>query len=201
MGTCVCDVQSCSVTTIDTPRLVLRRWRDDDVASMAAINADPEVMRWIGDGSIRNEQQTRVAIEALEREWDKHGFGLFAVEVRATAELAGFTGLSIPDFLPEVMPTVEIGWRLGHAFWGRGIATEAARAALRFGLIDPGLERIVSIAQIGNDASERIIAKLGMHLECETIDPTCHRPVRVYEISKAEYDPRQATRRFGSERG
>lgn len=150
---------------------------------MSDIDADPEVMRWIGDGSVRTEQQTHVAVEAMEHEWHARGFGLFAVEVRATGELAGFAGLSVPDFLPEVMPAVEIGWRLGRAFWGQGTGTEAARAALSFGLADRGLQRIISIIQTGNDASERIAAKLGMHLEREIVDPTCGRPVRVYEIT------------------
>jgi RimJ/RimL family protein N-acetyltransferase len=77
------------------------------------------------------------------------------------------------------MPTVEIGGRLGRPFWGQGLTTEAALAALRFGLIDRGLKRIVSIAQVGNDASERIMAKLGMRLDRETVDPTCNRPVRA----------------------
>ncbi|GHD15858.1 hypothetical protein GCM10007147_03720 [Nocardiopsis kunsanensis] len=77
-------------------------------------------MRWIGDGSVRDEQQTHRGIEAMEREWDRQGFGLFAVEIRSTGELAGFTGLSIPDFMPEVLPAVEVGWRLGRAHWGPG---------------------------------------------------------------------------------
>jgi RimJ/RimL family protein N-acetyltransferase len=177
------------VIIITTPRLVLRRWREDDIAPMSAINADPEVMRWIGDGSIRDVQQTKAGIEASEHEWNLNGFGLFALQMRTTGELTGFSGLSVPGFLPEVMPAVEIGWRLGRPFWGQGLATEAARAALRFGLIDRGLERIVSIAQVGNDASERIMVKLGMHLERETVDPTCDRPVRVHAITKAEYIP------------
>jgi RimJ/RimL family protein N-acetyltransferase len=175
------------VIGISTPRLVLRRWREDDVAPMSAINADAEVMRWIGDGSIRDDQQTNLGIDAWEREWDRRGFGLFALELRTTGELIGFTGLAVPDFLPEVMPAVEIGWRLGRSFWGHGLATEAARAALRFGLIDRGLERIVSIAQVGNEASEHIMGKLGMRLERETVDPTCGRRVRVHAISKADY--------------
>jgi len=166
---------------------MLRRWREDDIAPMSAINADPQVMRWIGDGSMRDERQTKAGIEACEREWDRHGFGLFALELRATRELIGFTGLAVPEFLPEVMPAVEIGWRLGCPFWGQGLATEAARAALRLGLIDRGLERIVSIAQVGNAASERIMGKLGMRLEREMVDPTCHRPVRVHAITKADY--------------
>jgi RimJ/RimL family protein N-acetyltransferase len=172
---------------LETPRLLLRRWRADDVAAMAAINADPEVMRWIGDGSTTDEQRTRAGIEWCEKEWDRHGFGLFAVEVRESAELAGFAGLSIPSFLPEVMPAVEIGWRLGRPFWGQGIATEAARAALRFGLVDCELERVVSIAQVGNAASTGIMEKLGMSPERETLDPTCGRSVVVYEIHLAEF--------------
>ena len=169
---------------IETTRLVLRRWSEHDVAPLATINADPEAMRWIGDGSTRTEQQTRASIEAWERHWDTQGFGLFAVEVRATGELAGLVGMAVPSFLPEIMPAVEIAWRLGRSFWGQGLATEAARAAMRFGLADGGLERIVSIVQVGNDASERIMVKLGMRLERETIDPATRRPLRVYEITR-----------------
>ncbi|MET7860036.1 GNAT family N-acetyltransferase [Streptomyces sp. NPDC005318] len=172
---------------LETPRLLLRRWCEEDVAPMTAVNADPEVMRWIGDGSVRNEQQTRGGIEAVEREWEAQGFGLFAVEVRATGELAGFTGLSIPDFLPEVLPAVEVGWRLGRAHWGQGLATEAATAAVRFGIEERGLERLVSIAQVGNDASERIMAKLGMQPFREAVDPSCGRRVRVFELSSDRY--------------
>ncbi len=156
---------------------------------MSVINADPEVMRWIGAGSVRDERQTRAGIEAWEREWDRHGFGLFALELRTTSELIGFTGLAVPEFLPEVMPAVEIGWRLARPLWGRGLATEAARAAVRFGLLDRSLERIVSIAQVGNDASERIMDKLGMVPERETVDPTCGRPVRVHAITQAQALP------------
>ncbi|WP_432177853.1 GNAT family N-acetyltransferase [Streptomyces sp. NBC_00063] len=170
------------MAVLETPRLLLRRWREEDVVPLAAVNADPEVMRWIGDGSVRDEQQTCGGIEAAEREWESQGFGLFAVEVRATGELAGFTGLSIPDFLPEVLPSVEIGWRLGRAHWGQGLATEAATAVVRFGIEERGLERIVSIAQVGNHASERIMVKLGMQPFCETVDPSCGRHVRVFEL-------------------
>lgn len=123
----------------------------------------------------------------MEREWEAQGFGLFAVEVRATGELAGFTVLSIPDFMPEVLPVVEVGWRLGRAHWGQGLATEAATASVRFGIEERGLERIVSIAQVGNDASERIMAKLGMHPFCEAVDPSCGRQVRVFELSSDRY--------------
>ncbi|WP_211767263.1 GNAT family N-acetyltransferase [Kutzneria sp. CA-103260] len=175
------------MVTLETSRLILRRWREEDVAPMAAVNADPEVMRWIRDGSVRDEPQTRGGIQAWESEWESQGFGLFAVEIRSTGELAGFTGLSVPDYFPEVLPAVEIGWRLGRSHWGQGLATEAAKAAVRFGFEERGLERIVSITQVGNDASERIITKLGMRPARETVNPTYGRRVRVYELSSDQY--------------
>lgn len=154
---------------------------------MAGINADPEVMRWIRDGSVRDERQTRDGIQAWEGEWESKTFGLFAVEIRSTGELAGFTGLSVPTYLPEVLPTVEVGWRLGRSHWGQGLATEAATAAVRFGFEERGLERIVSIVQAGNAASERITTKLGMHPVHETVNPTCGRRVRVFELWANQY--------------
>ncbi|MFE6781979.1 GNAT family N-acetyltransferase [Streptomyces sp. NPDC057680] len=175
------------MVTLETSRLVLRRWREDDVAPMAAIHADPEVMRWIRDGSVRDEQQTRSGIQAWESEWDAQGFGLFAVEIRSTGELAGFTGLSVPAYLPEVLPAVEVGWRLGRSHWGQGLATEAAAAAVRFGFEERRLERIVSVAQVGNAASERIMTKLGMRLLRETVSPSGGRRVRVFTLSSHEY--------------
>ena len=177
------------MTRLETRRLVLRRWRDDDITPMTAIDADPDVMRWIGTGVVADRERTAAAIAGCERAWDEHGFGLFAVEVRQTSELAGFTGLAIPTFLPEVMPAVEIGWRPGRPYWGRGFATEAAaRAALHFAFADRGLDRIVSIYQIGNDASERVMQKLGMRLDRETIDPSCNCAIRVYAITRDEYN-------------
>ncbi|MFI9150568.1 GNAT family N-acetyltransferase [Streptomyces sp. NPDC053367] len=175
------------MVTLRTPRLILRRWREDDVAPMAAVNADPEVMRWIRDGSVRDEQQTRDGIRGWESEWESRGFGLFAVEIRSTGELAGFTGLSVPAYLPEVLPAVEVGWRLARSHWGQGLATEAAAAAVRFGFEERGLERIVSIAQVGNVASERIMTKLGMRLACEAVSPTGGRRVRVFELRSDAY--------------
>ena len=172
--------------TLTTSRLLLRRWREDDLPAMAAINADPEVMRWIGDGTPIDDGATAAATARAEQHWETHGFGLFAVEIRATGELAGFTGLNTPYSLPEVLPAVEIGWRLARQHWGRGIATEAARAALDFGFTDRGLDRIVSIHQLGNDASGRVMQKLGMHLDREITDNR-GRPVRIHTISRREY--------------
>lgn len=172
---------------LPTSRLILRRWRDDDIEPMAAINADPEVMRWIGTGAVRDLDQTTSGIEAIERQWEASGYGLFAIEERATGALLGFTGMAVPYFLPEVMPAVEIAWRLGRPHWGRGIATEASAAALGFGLVDRSLDEIIAIVQIGNVASERVMVKLGMEFDRQTVDPGTGRPLRVYQITRKAY--------------
>jgi len=124
---------------------------------------------------------------AIERQWEASGYGLFAITERATGDLVGFTGMAVPYFLPEVMPAVEIAWRLGRPYWRRGIATEASAAALGFGLVDRGLDRILAIVQIGNEASERIMVKLGMELDRQTFDPATGRPLRVYQITRDDY--------------
>lgn len=176
-----------TMTEIQTPRLLLRRWRDDDLVPMAEIHADPQVMRWIADGSVRDVERTADDIERWEEEWDEEGFGLFAVELLASGELAGFTGLSVPRFLPEVLPAVEIGWRLGRPYWGQGYASEAAHAALEFAVQDRGLDRVVSISSVGNDASENVMRKLGMVLERETTHPVYGHRLRVHAIDLTEF--------------
>lgn len=164
---------------------MLRRWRlPDDVEPWWRVCADPDVMRWIGDGSTSTVDQARQAIEAYEAGWEGSGFGLFAAERRDTGELTGFVGLAVPTFLPEVLPAVEIGWRLGRPHWGAGLATEGARAVLAWAFDDVGLDRLVSIHQVGNDASARVMAKLGMHLERETVHPTLGRRLHVWAVER-----------------
>ncbi|MER5398494.1 GNAT family N-acetyltransferase [Streptomyces sp. NPDC002599] len=175
------------MTEIRTPRLLLRRWYDDDLAPMADINADPEVMRWIGDGSVRDLDATAEEIERWEDEWDEEGFGIFAVELLASGELAGFAGLSVPEYLPEVMPAVEIGWRFGSPFWGQGYASEAAHATLEFALQDRGLDRVISVDRISNEASLNVVRKLGMKPERETTHPVYGFPLTVHAIDLTEF--------------
>jgi RimJ/RimL family protein N-acetyltransferase len=173
------------VARIATERLVLRGWDiAGDLDAYAAICADPEVMRFIGDGSTHTRAESADRLRAFEVTWQERGFGLFAVELTKTGELIGFTGLALPDFLPEIMPAVEIGWRLALPHWGQGYATEAARAALAFGFDRVGLERIVSVHAAGNDASANVMRKIGMHFDRETIHPGNGRTVRVYAIDR-----------------
>ncbi|NMM45788.1 GNAT family N-acetyltransferase [Rhodospirillaceae bacterium KN72] len=167
---------------VETDRLLLRRWLDKDYAPFAEICADPAVMRYIGNGSTRTAEQASKAIIKFETEWAEKGYGLFAVEQKQTGEFIGFTGFSWPGFLPEVLPSVEIGWRFSKHCWGNGYASEAASAALSYGTSALHLTDIVSIYQIGNAASERIMQKLGMVFDCKTVDPTCGRDVAVYRL-------------------
>jgi RimJ/RimL family protein N-acetyltransferase len=172
-------------TRIDTERLVLRRWDvDRDLDAYAAICADPEVMRYIGDGGVATRDECAERLAQFETTWREHGFGLFALERRDTGELIGNTGLAVPDFLPEILPAVEIGWRLGRAHWRQGFATEAARAALAFAWDPVGLDRVVSIHAVGNDPSGNVMQKIGMHLDRKTVHPTNGRAVRVYAIDR-----------------
>lgn len=169
-----------SKPAITTSRLLLRRWRSDDVEPFAAMCSDPEVMRYIGSGDTRTLEEAAAAILEFESVREERSYGLFAVELLASNQLIGFTGLAEPAFLPEIMPAVEVGWRFTRQSWGNGYATEAARVALDFGLVEVGLSEIVSIHQVGNDASVRIMQKLGMRFERETMDQTCGRLVRIY---------------------
>ncbi|WP_409234393.1 GNAT family N-acetyltransferase [Streptomyces sp. PA5.6] len=176
------------MTEIRTPRLLLRRWHDDDLAPMADINADPRVMQWVDGGPVHDLDHTAEAIERWEEEWDDEGFGLFAVELLASGELAGFTGLSVPEFLPEAGSEVAISWRLGAQFWGQGYASEAAQATLEFALQDRGLDRVISIDRVGNQASANVVRKLGMTLDRETVHPVSGHPLHIHSIDLTEYE-------------
>jgi RimJ/RimL family protein N-acetyltransferase len=170
-----------------TERLVLRQWRDDDLDALAPIYADPEVMRYIRDGSVQDRKDTAAHLDRMRQHWEEHGFGLFAAELVRTGELTGWVGLAVPYFLPEVLPAVEIGWRLGRSFWGAGLATEGARAALHFGLADRGLARLVSIRQVENLRSARVMVKIGLTFDRRTTVPGNGRAVDVYAIDREQY--------------
>jgi RimJ/RimL family protein N-acetyltransferase len=157
---------------------------------MAAMNADPEVMRYIGDGSVLPFDRDRAAagVERALREWDERGFGLLSVFVRETGEYAGWVALAVPNFLPQILPAVEIGWRFPRSQWGQGYGTEAARVALEFAFEECGLDRIVSIRHVDNVRSKRVMDNLGLRFESETTVPAHGAPVAVRAITRAEYE-------------
>ncbi len=170
-----------------TDRLLLRRWRLGDAARFASINADPDVMRYIGHGHVLGRALSDELIARFEREWDERGFGLWAVAPREEPErLLGFCGLSVPMFLPSVLPAVEVGWRLGRDAWGHGYATEGAREALRFAFAEHGMAEVISIIDPRNDRSLRVAEKLGMTERPGRVHPATRRRVRVLGIAPGE---------------
>jgi ribosomal-protein-alanine N-acetyltransferase len=145
---------------LHTDRLLLRHWRPEDRAPFAAMNADPEVMEHFLAPLTRAESDAFV--DRIEGVFAERGFGLWAVEVRATGEFIGFTGLSVPSFEAHFMPAVEIGWRLARPAWGHGYASEAARRALRAGFDDYGLPEVVSFTAVTNVRSQAVMRRIGM---------------------------------------
>ncbi len=152
---------------IETERLLLRRWREGDFGAHARICADPEVMRYIGRGAMIRQQGAQ-SIERFVRHWEKHGYGLWAVEHRVSGAFIGRIGLLHREDSPEGEPRVEVAWLVDRSFWGRGLATEGALASIRYGFEELELERIISIALPENTASRRVMEKAGLTLCGET---------------------------------
>jgi RimJ/RimL family protein N-acetyltransferase len=147
---------------IETQRLVLRRFREADRETVARWNADPEFTRHLAGVQSRSESDE--AFDRWQCHWAEHGFGLLGVEWRATGELIGRVGPSYHRMWPA---DPEVGWALDPAWWGRGIATEAGAAALRWAFGELCFERVVSITTEPNLASRKVMAKLGFALHTE----------------------------------
>ena len=149
-----------ALADVRTPRLLLRRWREEDLEPFAALNADPVVMEHFP------APLDRAASDALAARADahlaEHGWGLWAVHAVAEDRFAGFTGLAVPRWDPPFGPCVEVGWRLSRWAWGAGRATEAARAALDVAFTELGLEEVVSFTAVGNERSQAVMRRLGM---------------------------------------
>jgi RimJ/RimL family protein N-acetyltransferase len=154
---------------LQTERLLMRRWTDADRAPFARLNADSEVARYL-NGPMRSVDSDAL-IDRIEAGFEANGFGLWAVEVAATGEFIGFTGLARPRFRAHFMPAVEVGWRLARPAWGHGYATEAASAALAYGFGPAGLDEIVSFTTRANARSRAVMDRLGMvHDEADDFD-------------------------------
>lgn len=145
---------------IETERLLLREWCDDDRAPFAAMSIDPAVMEFLRVLPTRAASDEWIDYQVAHQA--KHGFCLWAIEVRATGTFVGAVGLLRVNFDAPFTPAVEVGWRLAREAWGQGIATEAARAALAFGFDRQGLDEIVAYAATANQASQNVMRKLGM---------------------------------------
>lgn len=148
------------MTELVTERLILRGWRAADRAPFARLNADPRVMEFLPGPLSRQESDAMV--ERIERHYQRHGFAMYAAELRTTGEFLGYIGLAVPPFEAHFTPCVEIGWRLIFESWGQGLATEGARAVVRHGFEDLGFGELVAITVPANVRSRRVMEKLGM---------------------------------------
>ena len=143
-----------------TERLLLRRWRDEDRAPFAALNADPDVMEHFPARLTRAESDAFV--DRIAQQLEDRGWGLWALEERSSGRFLGFTGLNAPGFQAHFTPAVEVGWRLARDAWGFGYASEAARAAAAVGFDEVGLDEIVSFTATSNVRSMRVMERVGM---------------------------------------
>jgi RimJ/RimL family protein N-acetyltransferase len=143
--------------TLETERLRLRFMEERDLDPIAAIFADAETMKYIGEGKVFNRNETWRSIASALGHWLLKGYGMWAVERRDTNELVGRVG-----FLdPEGWPGFELGWIVARPHWGRGYASEAARAAYDYAIATLRRERVISLIRPGNERSMRVADKLG----------------------------------------
>jgi RimJ/RimL family protein N-acetyltransferase len=146
--------------SIRTDRLVLRRWRAADRAPFAELNADPEVMRYFP--ATLDRAASDAFVDRIETRFGERGYGLWALEVAATGEFIGFTGLgAMLDGVPGA-GSVEVGWRLARRAWHHGYATEAALAAVEVGFGGAGQDQIWSITAVINLPSQAVMRRIGM---------------------------------------
>ncbi|MEO8554133.1 MAG: GNAT family N-acetyltransferase [Kofleriaceae bacterium] len=145
---------------LETARLILRDWREEDIPTFAAMCADPDVMRHFP--RLLSYDEAATMARRIRTGLARDGWGLWAVEIKDGAPFIGFVGLTKPDFRPNDEDVVEIGWRLAPTAWGQGYATEAARAALAFGFTTLALPQIVSFTVPANLPSQRVMERIGM---------------------------------------
>lgn len=173
--------------------LILRQWKDGDLEHFVEMNGDPEVMRHFP--ATLSREESKALFEKLRTAIEARGWGLWAVEVEGV--LAGFTGLNVPPYPLPFAPCTEIGWRFRPEFWGRGLATRAAREALRYGFEILKLPEIVSFTTPVNERSWRLMERLGFERDVDgefdhPVLPEGH-PLRrhyLYRLKSGEGNPR-----------
>jgi RimJ/RimL family protein N-acetyltransferase len=175
---------------LTTARLVLRPFVRDDLAELVAIHAEESFWWYPLRGAMTTEETAAFLMRTMAR-YEADGFGIEAVIDRSSGAMIGWAGLAVPHFLPEVLPAVEVGWRLSGPYRGRGLATEAGRAAVDWGFAEGGLRRIVSIYEPENVASGRVMEHLGFVPFLTTGHPDRDVVVVVTELTRPRWEARQ----------
>ena len=146
---------------IETPRLLLRRWKESDIAVFTKMNLDAEVMRYFP--APYSEERTKQSYDAIQEEFAKYGYSLYAAEEKSSGNFIGFIGFHWARFDADFCPCIEIGWRLDKDYWHKGYATEGAKACLQHGFDHLGFDTIYSFTAVKNLPSEHVMQKIGMH--------------------------------------
>jgi RimJ/RimL family protein N-acetyltransferase len=169
----------------ETERLRLRMFQQDDLPLLCAMNADPEVMRWLGGP--RPPQLTLARAEESQAAFPKVGRGMIAVDRRADGVFLGIAGLNRLDWYPD---EIEVGWRLRPDFWGRGYATEAGRAWVARAFRVLGVDRVISVADVPNVRSLAVMRRLGMRLDhhARLRDGDEEFDAAVHAVTRSEWD-------------
>jgi RimJ/RimL family protein N-acetyltransferase len=147
--------------TLQTARLVLREWRDDDVAPFSVMSTNPLVMQYLT--KLPDESAIERWVDNVRAHFRLHGFGLWAIEIPGIAPFVGFAGLTVVPYEAHFTPAIEVAWRLSPEYWRKGLVTEAATAALNVGFRSLEFQEIVANAAINNSASIRVMERLGMN--------------------------------------
>jgi RimJ/RimL family protein N-acetyltransferase len=179
------------IETLGTERLLLRPFAPDDLPALTGLCGE-ESFWWYGLRRAMTPQETEEFLARITAPYEGPDPALHAVVERSTGSLVGYAGLSVPHFLPEVLPAVEVGWRLGEAFRGRGYATEAGAAALEWGFTTLGLERIISIYEPANTASGKVMDRLGFAAGRPTTHPKQRFPLLVRTLTIEQWRQRHA---------
>lgn len=153
----LCD----AIPVVETPRLVLRAFCGDDFEAYAQLCADPEVMRFLGAGEPLGREDAWRNLAVMAGHWSLRGFGPWAAVEKASGEFVGRIGF----FEPQGWPDFELGWVLARPYWKRGLATEAAKAALEFAFTTLRRRRVISLIRPQNAASIRVAERIGEHLD------------------------------------
>ena len=154
--------------TFDTARLTLRDLRPDDEDAFLAIWADPDVWSALRPGTPFDPEHGVRRFQHHKQHWKQHWFGLWLICDRDTGDTAGWVGPSHPDYVPQLADEIEIAWSLRRPFWGRGLATEAARAAVSKALAHLHPERLISLIDPENWRSVAVAKRLGMR-DCGSV--------------------------------
>jgi RimJ/RimL family protein N-acetyltransferase len=152
------------IPALCTERLLLRGWREEDLDAWAAIAADAETMRWVGSPEGMNREEAWRYIAYSLGHWELRGFGRWVVAERESGVLVGKVGLNFP----EGWPGLEVAWLVGRPSWGKGYATEAALASMKWARDELGAEHVISLIADDNERSARVAEKLGMVVEGRT---------------------------------